>query len=327
MGFCQPIGIARSAHSTALLKRAGIDCRWGDVANPEIATELLADCDLVFDLAFPSGKNIRETKRMLRARISSILLAVRPAKGFILASTTAVYRYNSSLPFFRAYRSMKLFAERLSRRLGSQNNVPVFIFRLGQVHGALQSCSESLKVNLSNHPGPIHVPDQASNAIFVFSIAEAIRSVLFARVAPKTYTMIASPAWSFADLVEWYSKPMGLNPTVIREAVTTNSSIGNRVASLRSWVGQGTSRLIDHNKELLSAIVSICSEARDQKFRFERTRKTAAVTINAHFDSLVYRPFEALNDPPGIRFPFHADLRTAMEKPERAVAELIQSLK
>lgn len=165
MKFCEPIAITRSTNSTAVLSRAGIECRSGDLANPQIAAKLLRDCELIFDLALPNGKNLRETKRMLRARTTSIFSVARPSKGYVLASTTSVYRFSASLPFFRAYRSMKLFSERLSQSLGLKYRVPVYIFRLGQVHSELQSCSDSLRRDLSRNTGPIHVPDQPSTAV------------------------------------------------------------------------------------------------------------------------------------------------------------------
>ncbi|MEK6405921.1 MAG: NAD(P)-dependent oxidoreductase [Acidobacteriota bacterium] len=324
MGFCEPIAITRSSNSTALLSRAGINCRSGDLANPQIAAKLLNDCDLIFDLALPNGKNLTETKRMVRARTTSIFSVTRPSKGFVLASTTSVYRFSAALPFFRAYRSMKLFSERLSQSLGLKYRVPVYVFRLGQVHGELQSCSDSLKQGLSRNTGAIHVPDQPSNAIFVFSIAEAIRAVLFERTTPNIYTLISHPAWSFADLVEWYAGKLGLNATVVVENVRPTSPIRQGFSAVSNWVKQGLSGVVGHYKELLSAIVSKYSEQLDQKLRFARTRKIAASTINAYFDSLLYRPFEALNEIPGTRFPFASDSRATMKKVEQGVEELIR---
>jgi hypothetical protein len=221
---------------------------------------------------------------------------------------------------------MKLFAERLSQSLGSKHRVPVYIFRLGQVHGELQSCTDSLKQGLSRNTGVIHVPDQPSNAIFVFSIAEAIRAILFESTTPNIYTVIAHPALSFADLVEWYACELGLSATVVAEKVKPTYPITQGFSAVRSWVKQGLSGIMDHYKELLSAIVSKYSEELDQKLRFARTKKIAGSTIHAYFDSLIYRPFEALNDIPGTRFTFSSGARTPMKKAEQDVQELIRHL-
>ena len=327
MGFCTPIAIARSHTSTTVLSRAGIDCRSGDLTNARTAAELLTDIDLIFDLALPNGRNLRETKRMLMARGTSIFSAATPSKGFVLASTTSVYRYSASLPFFRAYRSMKLFSERLSQSLGAKHGVPVYVFRLGEVHGELQSCSNSLRQNLLDNTVPIHVPDQPSNTIFVFSIAEAIRAVLFERTTPQIYAVISHPAWSYAELVEWYATKLAVNATTIAESVRHTFPIAQGFSSVRNWIRLGLSGLVDHYKELLSAIVSACSEELDQALRFARTRKIAASTVDAYFDSLRYRPFAALNGIPGTRFPYLSDSRTTMAKSEQAVKELIRHLK
>jgi hypothetical protein len=222
---------------------------------------------------------------------------------------------------------MKLFSERLSQSLGLKHGVPVYVFRLGQVHGELQSCSESLKRGLISNSGPVIVPDQPSNAIFVFSISEAIRAILFERITPGTYTLISHPAWSFADLVEWYTRKLGLNVTILTEDVKRSSAVAHGFIAFRAWVKQGLLGLVDYYKEFLSAIVSAYSVDLDQRLRFARTRKVAAASITAYFDSLSYRPFEALNELPGLRFPFTSDIRATMEEPEQRVEDLIRHLK
>jgi nucleoside-diphosphate-sugar epimerase len=306
--------------------RAGVHCRWGNLTDPEVAASLLSDCDLIFDLALPNGKNLRETRKMLHERLTSIFFAARPIKGFVLASTTAVYRYNASQPFFRAYRSMKLFAERLSRSLGTKYGLNVYVFRLGQVYGALQSCSESVRQGLLRNAGAVHVPDQNSDAIFVSSIAEAIRAVLFDEVPPNTYTMISQPPWSCADLIELHARRLGLEARVILESPTTISPFAHAVSAVSSWLKQGQSEFVNHQKELLSAIVSTGSEELDQKLRFVRNRKIAAATISGYFESLRYRPFSPSNEIPGTRFPFSSGSEAATMKAEQAVGELIENL-
>lgn len=326
MGFCEPIAVTRSPNSNAFLLRAGIECRSGDLTSPKVVAKLLTDCDLIFDLAFPNGRNLSETKRMLRAREMSILSAARPSKGFVLASTTSVYRSSDSQPFFRTYRSMKLFVERLSQSLGAKYHVPVYVFRLGQVHGALQSCSDTLKRGILTNTGAIHVPNQPSNAIFVGSIAEALREVLFRDIKPGVYTVISQPAWSFSELVEWYADELGVSAPIIEENIKTTSPVEHGLSTVRSWTGQGLSGLEDHYKELLSAIVSAFSEELDLKLRFARTRRIAASRLSAYFDSLLYRPFEALNEIPGARFPMAMDPRTTMGMYQGSVEDLIQRL-
>ncbi|MCX7177148.1 MAG: NAD(P)-dependent oxidoreductase [Proteobacteria bacterium] len=326
MGFCEPVAVTRSSNSNFFLSRAGIDCRSGDLASPQVAAKLLNDCDLIFDLALPNGRNLSETKRMLRARSTSIFSVARPSKGFVLASTTSVYRYSAELPFFRTYRSMKLFAERLSQSLGARHQVPVYVFRLGQVHGALQSCSDSLRRGILTNTGAIHVPGQPSNAIFVVEIAEAIRAVLFEQVTPDTYTVISQPARSFIELIESYADELGVSPPIIVEDVKTATPIQQGLSAVCGWVKQGLSGLVGHYKELLSAIVSAFSEELDQKLRFARTRSIAASAMSAYLDSLPYRPFDALNEIPGTRFPIASDSRMAVGKYQRDVEDLIRRL-
>src|SRR3989442_15765920 len=72
MDFCEPIAVTRSQNSTAVLSRAGVCCRSGDLTNRQVATALLNDCDLIFDLALPIGRNLRATKSMLRDRATAI---------------------------------------------------------------------------------------------------------------------------------------------------------------------------------------------------------------------------------------------------------------
>ena len=327
MDFCEPIAVTRSPNSTALLSRANIRCRSGDLTNRRLAATLLADCDLIVDLALPVAGNLRATKRLLKDRAVSIFSVAHPAKGFVLASTTSVYRFSPHLPFFRAYRSMKLFAERVSRSLGTDHGVPVFVFRLGQVHGELQSCSQSLRRALSATSRSIHVPAQRSNAVFVYSIADAIRVLLFEPPAPGTYDLVLDPAWTFEDLVRHHAATQGFTPTIVAEPVTHHSSFTAGYIALRQWITEGLASLVGHYRELLSATASYCSEDLEQRLRFSRIRRTASSTISAYLASLPYRPFEPLREPPGARFPFSSHSQSAMAEAAQRVMQLIHTLK
>src|SRR5207302_5921370 len=117
-----------------------------------------------------------------------------------------------------------------------------------------------LRRGISLNTGPIRVPDQPSNAIFVFSIAEAIRAVLLERTTPNIYTLISLPAWSFAELVEWHARKLGLTATVTVERVRLTPSIAHAFSAFCNWIKQGVVEIVDHYKELLSAIVSTYSE-------------------------------------------------------------------
>jgi len=323
MGFCEPIAVARSQNSTALLRRSGIHCRAGDLSDPETAKRILCDCSLVFDLALPLGKNLRETKYLLRRRLNTIFTAISPECRFILASTTSVFRFSNSQPFFRAYASMKLFSERQARKLGRKRNVDVYIFRLGQVHGLMQACSASIKKALVTERGPFHVPDQESNAIFVVSIAEAVKIVLNKQVPTNVYTLLSHPRRTFGGLVEVYSRQLGIVVQINYEPAYQSSPATQAALSIRRWLYGGISAFVEHYKELLSALVGGLSVELEKRLRFKHTRKVAASAINSYRESLTCRLFEPLCEIPGNRFPFENSTIIIMHEYDSAVVELL----
>ncbi|MEQ1716832.1 MAG: NAD-dependent epimerase/dehydratase family protein, partial [Hyphomicrobium sp.] len=125
--------VARSENGLALLRNMGVQCAvhpGGDLK------ELLQNCDVVVDLVHPWENNIASMRRSIVARCQEIHRHLPPHARVVYASTMSVYRLDPDVPAYTIYGYTKLFAEKLHRQLGRKFRHPVYIFRLGQVHGA-----------------------------------------------------------------------------------------------------------------------------------------------------------------------------------------------
>jgi nucleoside-diphosphate-sugar epimerase len=190
------VPIARSEYSTSLLRRAGLACRHGSMATQEEARILTAGCDLVADFSWPRGSP-RQIREFARANVGSAVLASPDARAHVFVSTQSVYRLTAGEPHYRIYARTKRYAESVALRAGQRRGRPVYVLRLGQVHGPLQSVSHDLIEAM--RPGRVLVPRMESSIVFAFTVAEALAHVALGRETPGTYTLTSVPAWSWRE--------------------------------------------------------------------------------------------------------------------------------
>src|SRR5262245_33989487 len=108
-GFAQPVAVARSEYSLAILRRLGIESRVaaGDMRGA------IDDCDAVFDLVHPWQTDTKAMRNAIERRAAQIFEAARPAAPIIYVSTMSVFGLDPGRPGYTIYRATKRFAERL----------------------------------------------------------------------------------------------------------------------------------------------------------------------------------------------------------------------
>lgn len=327
MAICEPVAVVRSINSAALLERAGVTCRGGDLSEPSIARTLLRDCDLIVDLALPTAGNYRESLALIRKRLTVVLAEARPRFGFALASTTSVYRYDASLPPFRHYRATKLFAERVAQALGRRSGLGVFVLRLGQVHGAMQACSLAAEKTLRKARSDVQVPAQQSDVVFVSDLAEAVRIILRREARPGTFNLLAAPSMSFAQVARWYCVSLGIERQIAEQPVARRSGVSFMASAVFAWIRSGISSAINHHKELLSAAASTLSPRWDKRMRFQRTRRQARAALALHANISRTALFEPRRPPPGARFPLDGDSLERASRCREAVTHALSDIR
>jgi dTDP-4-dehydrorhamnose reductase len=309
--------VTRSEFSQAVLHRLGVRC----VADREDElSRLLASCDVLVDLAMPSGKNVAALRKRIVSRARELHRQLRPGATMVYASTMSVFCLDPDVPRFTIYGSTKRLGERIHRRLGPKTEHKLYVLRLGQVHGAMQGCSVELMQALrrSKH---VEVPDIASFTVFVSSIAEAIERIAEGGVREGTYTMMSEPAWSWQEMVEWFAKEADLSVNVTTYRVAPPSSVWRRAliagrSSLMKWA--------ERHRERLSTCLWYVRPKLAERLIADRYVRIARQHLLADHELRVLRPVRQLLPVPGERFPGLTDSRTTMPPKH---AELMAALK
>jgi nucleoside-diphosphate-sugar epimerase len=243
------VPICRNRYGSALLRRAGLDCRHGSVDSPEHAQSLLEGCDLIADFSLPGGL-ATEVRAAMRRTLENAI-GHGPARApFVYASTMMAYGMPMEGPRFRnhwfsrtVYGANKRWAERCARRLGQRAGRPVYALRIVQVHGELQAVSREWRAAL---PGaPRSDLDAPSYTVFAGTIAEALVQIAAGCEAPGTYTMVSTPAWTWRELHEYYCREAGL-PVPARPATPPAAP----PSPLRGAISAQLRGLIARNRDL-----------------------------------------------------------------------------
>jgi len=325
MGRVEPIGIARSVVGTALLRRMGIECRHGDFRTAAEGRQLFEGCSAVVDLALPMGASPVDTKRIISRRLTSIFDSLDDIKTFICGSTMSVYRLDPAAPFYRWYGVTKRHAELEAARLASRSSREVYSLRLGQVHGEMQSCSMTVLDQLYDGAA-VRVPDILSFTVFVFSIAEAVSNIMDGKESPGTYTLTSNPEWSWEEVLRRYASVKGVGIEVQRQPVQFRGSVGETLDVLSGDVQAVGARLVNHYKDLVSAVLSVFSEDIEAKLRFRHLLSKVNAEVARSGEQFIVEPFQQRVVVPGRRLQSLSDSRQTMEPYAKKVREMISTL-
>ena len=166
--------ICRNRAGSAFLRRNGVECRHGDVADLASAHDLLGDADLVVNLAYGFAKSANG-HRANRANVLASLVGANTSARVILASTIMVYGPAYPLRFPDAYGIEKLRLERYFLTNARRMNRPAHVFRIGHALGDLQPLTRQIGDEIrSGHASARMDSSRPSNAIHVASLAEAL---------------------------------------------------------------------------------------------------------------------------------------------------------
>tara|TARA_Y100000814_G_scaffold277458_1_gene238477 strand:- start:32 stop:1093 length:1062 start_codon:yes stop_codon:yes gene_type:complete len=207
------IPICRSNSSTAFLRKIGLDCKVVDMEDSEQVREILTDIDIVIDFSYPKG-TAKKVREMTRRIISNVLRYAPTDSLFIYMSSIVAFGVHSSSPWVRRhvfshtpYGALKRYGERVTRFLGLFNRKKIYILRLGQVHGEMQSVGRKMEKEIENRhlsipfSGNVHSP-----TVFCSTISEAICSIVKGKEKPGRYTLVSNPEPTWRELYEFYAR-------------------------------------------------------------------------------------------------------------------------
>ncbi|MDQ6949653.1 MAG: NAD(P)-dependent oxidoreductase, partial [Actinomycetota bacterium] len=208
------IPIVRNRTGSAFLRISGMECRHGRVENPDEARRLLADCDLVLNLAYAFPRS-RAGHRANVATVTNVVEAAPAGALVALASTIMVYAPNLRVRAPGAYGLEKLLLERVFLRTASRCKRLPFILRIGHVLGDLQPLSAQILCDI--RLSPIVLPDggeRPSNTVFAATLAEATELIAGGTVCANTYDLVTDPQWTWRRVYNFHGANAGLSMEV-----------------------------------------------------------------------------------------------------------------
>lgn len=240
------VPICRNRFGSTLLRRAGLECRHGAVDSAESARSLLEGCDLIADFSLPGGL-AGEFRSASRRTLENVILHGPPRRPFVYASSMMAFgmpagghRFRRHLLAHTVYGANKRWAERCARRLGERAGRPVYVLRIGQVHGELQAVSRAWLESLRDEPAVVAAGP--SYSVFAGTIAEALVQIAAGRERPGTYTLVSSPPWTWREVHEYYCARAGIAQEIRGDPPPTRPAF----ASLRAAFERVQSFAIRH---------------------------------------------------------------------------------
>src|SRR5207237_4585511 len=109
-------------------------------------------------------------------------------------------------------------------------------------------------------------PDIPSFTVFVFSIAEALYNILNGRESEGTYTLVATPQWSWTEFHEYFCRRAGCEPRVRVVPLARPSMREPVVRSARSLAAP-VWRAIFGERELVDDVLCTFAPSLARRFR------------------------------------------------------------
>lgn len=207
-----PICFVRSEYPAVFFEVVGVEYRLIDFTDIPKLTMQLADLELIIDCSYPSGQ-LYQIGKEIKKQLTAILGAMPSGIPFIYCSTIMAFGMPDGQKYVKnywlprsTYAYIKRIAERTVKNLSAKYSFPAFIFRLGQVHGFLQSVNESYReklfmnktIKLEGKPGDL------VNIIFIESLAVAVIKAGSKQIEHGTYSLVNYPQWTLQQLYDHY---------------------------------------------------------------------------------------------------------------------------
>ena len=222
------------AHCTCLLRNANSSVFFEINQIPFHITATLSEEDLkliiqshhvILDFTYPSGQaNI--ILKTIKENMQSIISQMSCHQKYFHMSSIMAFGFpdgEKNLKYYKiprtSYGYIKRNAELIARTLGAKYKVPIYNFRLGQVHGFLQSVNTSYRNKLFSNTN-IYLDGEAHdkvNVIFINSLCYAIVDCLENKYQPNVYTLVNDPQWTLEELYKYYVNVYGFNPNIVYE--------------------------------------------------------------------------------------------------------------
>ena len=321
--------ISRTRLGSAFLRICGLSCRHGSVADTVYAPALLEGCDVVVDFSLPQGLYSDVCDAVRWTICGAVMHSPRRAK-FIYASTLMVYGMGGSsreLCWYTvprtSYGAWKRFAEQTAAKTCRAHSKPLFVLRLGQVHGELQSVSRGLTRSLAGE-GKITVPACPSYTVFCFTIAEAVAQIARREEPPGTYTLVSSPEWTWEELYRHCANRIGAKVEIVSEPIAPlNRSILAALSRVPRYFAGRLVSSVKTKREILLPYLRWFPRIEPELRARNAMDNGAAVAQRATLREGVRQMTIFRGDIPGNRLRWLSDSRVTMESAAAKVRNML----
>lgn len=243
MGFDNATCFVRSKYSNVLFQMFNIPFEQIDYNNKQQLSQTLQQYDLIADFTYPAGQ-LFEIPKLIEKNTEAIISCMKPNSAYVYMSSIMAYgtpiedNYISNYIIPRSsYAFIKRKAEATIKKYCSKHNIKPYLFRLGQVHGFLQSVSHSYKKNLSKDNEYLvnGTANDATNTIFISTLCEALINCAEGKAAPGLYTLVSEPQWTLQHLYEYYTSQYNYNCQIKFSpfpAAAKNKTIKDRIKDI-----------------------------------------------------------------------------------------------
>lgn len=251
MANVEPVCFIRSTYSVPFFNIAKIEYRLIGPTS-EWKAELFQDLDILIDCTYPTGQ-LYEINGQIKQQLKSIFPLLQKNTVFIYMSTIMAFGMpdgHKKVTHFTVprttYAYLKRVAEKLVHQLAHKYNIRGYSFRLGQVHGFLQSVNASYREKMSFNQDIVldGCPDDPANIVFISTLAEAVISTIENGIKPGIYSLVECPQWALGQLYLYYKKYYSLenkltfkkHTGILLSTDIKKSSIANLIKKCRSII-------------------------------------------------------------------------------------------
>ena len=223
-GDVEAVCFLRSEFSAPFFRLLGISYHLIDYrAVSSEAREALAGCEAVIDCSFPASQ-VQDTLPQITLVTRQVMDGLKPGTRYIYMSSIMAFGMSPTADTVRhcyiprtGYAWIKRKAEEIVLESAGKHQLRAYVFRLGQVHGVLQSVSQHFRQSLS--AGVVRTtgnPESVTTAVFSHSVFEAILRCLRDELSEQSvFALVAIPQWSLDSLFSFYRSYYGIDCKIV----------------------------------------------------------------------------------------------------------------
>lgn len=324
------VPISRTEVGGVFLERCGLKCRYGSISDSNDTKRLLDGCDLVVDFAHPRDLPSK-TRKSVKLNIDNIVKYAPDRAPYVYISTISAYGMRDEDSKMKKYflpRTLYAGDKRYLEKhaLSYKKKRDIYVLRLSQVHGILQTVSQQFIEETAN--SKITLPFSSntdSYTVFCYSIAEAMINIAYGKEQPGRYTFVSTPTWSWGEVYTYWAKQRGGKPEIsFQENVDSETSFIKPFQKMIYLLLTPLVRFGMKHRQLILNYLLVGNYSFQERMQAEHLRRKARSEMSQVSSMRGGRKFQ-IGKIPGKRLVSLTDSRVTMREATVAVRAIIDS--